>query len=89
MTLLKRKALGRPWVGIAKNDASFLRFVQFKAVNVQKIRFSKDVWLKDTPLELILPDLYSIALKKEATVADCWVDDHCDWMTLRWLACYP
>lgn len=55
---LPLKAYRRPWFDIATFGASFLCFVRFKAVNGQTIKFWKDVWLKDTPLESLFSGFF-------------------------------
>lgn len=48
----------------------FSRFISFKVGHGNKVRFWKDWWCSDGALMDLFPTLYSIALNKEAVVAD-------------------
>lgn len=75
----KRAAKGRPWVEIAKNTNLFLNVQSFKANNGRKIRFWKDHWIGDQPMENTFPDLYILSARKEDTIHNCWNTEQQDW----------
>lgn len=80
LTRLQKGAIkGQPWFKIAKNTNLFLNFMSFKANDGHKIRFWKDVWDWDHPLEVAFPDLFLLSNRKEDTIAGCWNEEHRGW----------
>lgn len=55
------------------NNCAFILFykeIGFKNGEGNRVRFWKDAWCSNLPLMLEFPDLYNIALNKEAWVRD-------------------
>ena len=46
----------------------FSAFVSFRLGNGKRIRFWHDVWCRDLSLKVLHPELYSIAVDKDASV---------------------
>ena len=46
--------------------------LSFEVGNDQRIKFWKDAWLKNTPLQVSFPSLFGLAESKEAWVREYW-----------------
>ena len=49
--------------------------LSFEVGNGQRIKFWKDAWMENTPLQAAIPLLFALAASKEAWVREYWNDD--------------
>ncbi|CAL5211179.1 unnamed protein product [Lathyrus oleraceus] len=66
---------------MAGSTFSFSNNINFRVDDVMSIFFWYDIWVCDSPLKDIFPELYSIHNKKEAFVCNmgCWSDGNWYW----------
>jgi hypothetical protein len=58
------------WKHIKRGWDKFSKFVRFEVGVGSKVSFWNDVWCRDSPLKLPYPNLFHIAQRKDAWVAD-------------------
>lgn len=72
-SLLKRKYLSNKILSQDKRKPKdshiCIEYGHFQSNSNTKIRFWKDTWMVDKPLQVVYPNIYQIVRKKDATVA--------------------
>ena len=73
LVFLKRDPHGtRVWKEIRKEWESFFPNTMCSVGNGRRVRFWKDFWCGKQPLSITFRSLFSLAVDKEALVADLW-----------------
>lgn len=71
--------MGRPWIDIQGLRRDFTKFSLFKVSSGTSVRFWEDPWIDSVPLATSFPDLYTLSLKRNSSIAECWSAESSTW----------